>query len=60
MLEFGLGGDEGGGVGLDGGIVEERLRDGEAGFGGGDLLLDGGVLACLFVGELFLGWRGGD
>ena len=59
LLQLGLGGDERGGIGLDSGIVESGLRGGLAGFGCGDLLLDGGVLASLFVGELFLSGRGG-
>ncbi len=59
LLEFGLGGDEGGSIGLNPRIIEHGLRDGETGFGHGDLLLDGSVLASFLVGELFLGGRGG-
>jgi len=57
LLHLRLGGDQRGGIGLDGGIVERGLRGPQAGFGIGDLLLDGGMLARLLVGELALGGR---
>lgn len=59
LLEFRLGGDEGGSIALNAGIVEHGLGDGETGFGEGNFLLDGGVLASFLVGEFFLGGRGG-